>query len=101
MVQTPAFAATPAHDWLRPRVAALVNEAERAGIPRDIAVAVIIDLAGAPPFDQASTPEPQPEPAPQDAIAADPLAVELDVARLHETEQPEPTDIPAIAKSDL
>ena len=35
---------TPAHDWLRPRLEALVAEAATAGIERDIAVAVLTDL---------------------------------------------------------
>jgi hypothetical protein len=32
------------HDWLRPKLAALVQEAEAAGIARDVSVAVITDL---------------------------------------------------------
>ena len=43
------------HDWLRPKLAALVQEAEAAGIARDVSVAVITDLingalSGAPPL---------------------------------------------------
>jgi hypothetical protein len=33
-----------AHEWYRPRLAALVAEGEAAGIARDVAVAVITDL---------------------------------------------------------
>jgi len=33
-----------AHDWFKPRLAALVAEAEAAGYARDISVAVITDL---------------------------------------------------------
>ena len=43
------------HDWLRPKLAALVQNAEAAGIARDVSVAVITDLingplSGAPPL---------------------------------------------------
>src|SRR5947209_2852241 len=48
---------TPAHDWLRPRLTALVAEAERAGFGREAIVATIVDLVTAPPFDESSTPE--------------------------------------------
>jgi len=34
---------TPAHDWMRPRLIALLAQAERAGMPRDVAVAVLMD----------------------------------------------------------
>jgi hypothetical protein len=39
-----------AHDWLRPRLAALVAEAESSGIDRDVVVAVITDLINGPLF---------------------------------------------------
>jgi hypothetical protein len=38
------------HDWLRPKLGALVAEAEAAGIERSISVAVITDLINEPPF---------------------------------------------------
>ncbi len=38
------MAEPPVHDWLRPKVLALLAEAESAGIARDVAVAVLIDL---------------------------------------------------------
>ena len=41
------------HDWFRPKLAALVAEAEQAGIARDVSVAVINDLINAPPFNTA------------------------------------------------
>ena len=40
----------PAHVWLRPRLIALIAEAEQAGIARDVAVAVAIDLMTGPDF---------------------------------------------------
>ena len=43
---------TPVHDWLRPRLAELVRQAEGAGFPRDTIIAVITDLITAPPFNQ-------------------------------------------------
>ena len=43
---------TPAHDWLRPRLAELVRKAEHAGFARETIIAVITDLITAPPFNQ-------------------------------------------------
>jgi hypothetical protein len=43
---------TPMHDWLRPRLAELVRQAECAGFARDTVIAVITDLITAPPFNQ-------------------------------------------------
>jgi hypothetical protein len=42
---------TPVHDWLRPRLAALVQQAVRAGFARETVIAVITDLITAPPLD--------------------------------------------------
>jgi hypothetical protein len=47
----------PARSFLLPRLTALVKEAEESGIPRDVAVAVLIDLVTSPGFDTA---EPDP-----------------------------------------
>jgi len=44
----------PAHDFLLPRLAALVDEAVAAGIQRDVAVAVLIDLITSSRFDTAA-----------------------------------------------
>jgi hypothetical protein len=41
------------HDWYRPKLDALVAEAEAAGIARDVSVAVITDLINGPAFSQA------------------------------------------------
>jgi len=38
------------HDWLRPKLAALMAEAQAAGIARDVSVAVITDLVNGPAF---------------------------------------------------
>jgi hypothetical protein len=43
---------TPVHDWLRPRLAELVRQAERAGFAKDTVIAVITDLITAPPFNE-------------------------------------------------
>ncbi len=64
----------PAHAWMRPRVAALLREAAAAGIPRDVAIAVMLDAAGAAGADLALPPietEPPhgPWPHPDDDIA--------------------------------
>jgi hypothetical protein len=50
------MAHTPLHEWLRPRLDALLRDAMAAGFERDAAVAVIADLATAPPFDTAPPP---------------------------------------------
>ena len=42
------------HDWLRPRLSALVAEAEAAGIARDVSVALITDLINGPDFGAAA-----------------------------------------------
>jgi len=41
---------SPAHDFLLPRLTALVDDAVKTGIARDVAVAVLIDLVTSPPF---------------------------------------------------
>jgi hypothetical protein len=43
---------TPVHDWLRPRLAELVRQAEAAGFDRDTVIAVLSDLIDSPPFNQ-------------------------------------------------
>lgn len=45
--------ASPIHDFLLPRIAALVNEAVGQGMPRDATVAVLIDIVTSPAFDTA------------------------------------------------
>jgi hypothetical protein len=43
---------TPVHDWLRPRLAELVQQAEGAGSDRDTVIAVLSDLIDSAPFNQ-------------------------------------------------
>jgi hypothetical protein len=45
---------TPVHDFLRPRVMRLVEDAVASGITREVAVAVLIDLVTSPAFDTAA-----------------------------------------------
>ena len=52
----------PAHAWLRPRVEALIRDAIAAGIPRDIAVAVMLDVAGAAGVNPVALPAEPPTP---------------------------------------
>ncbi len=54
---------TPMHDFLLPRITALVDEAVAQGFARDIVVAVIIDIITAPRFD-AAAPSPTDDSAP-------------------------------------
>jgi hypothetical protein len=54
---------SPAHDFLLPRLTALVDEAVAKGIARDVAVAVLIDLVTSPGFDTAA-PDPKADSAP-------------------------------------
>ena len=46
----PMMTDVPIHDWLRPRLRALVNEAERAGFDRQVVIAVLIDEITGPGF---------------------------------------------------
>ena len=52
----PMTSDTPVHNWLRPRLADLVQQAEHAGFQREAVVAVIMDLITAPPYDDAVPP---------------------------------------------
>ena len=44
---------SPAHAWILPKLTLLLAEAEQAGIARDVAVAVILDLIEGPLFNAA------------------------------------------------
>jgi hypothetical protein len=45
---------SPVHDFLLPRLTALIDDAVAAGITREVAVAVLIDLLTSPRFDTAA-----------------------------------------------
>jgi hypothetical protein len=47
---------TPLHDWLSPRLGALLREAEAAGFLREATLAVITDLVTGAPFNIAPLP---------------------------------------------
>ncbi len=49
----------PLHDWLRPRLRALVAQAEAAGFDRQTVIAVLIDEITGPGFND---PPPEAEP---------------------------------------
>jgi hypothetical protein len=49
---------SPVHDFLLPRLTALVNETVATGITREVVVAVLIDLVTSPSFDNAA-PDPR------------------------------------------
>ena len=49
---------TPVHDWLRPRLAQLVRQAELYSFDRDTVVAVLTDLITAPPYNCAQPADP-------------------------------------------
>jgi hypothetical protein len=55
--------ASPARDFLLPRLTALLSDAQAAGIARDVAVAVLIDIVTSPGFDTAA-PDPKADSAP-------------------------------------
>jgi hypothetical protein len=67
---------SPARDFLKPRLAALVDEAVTRGIARDVAVAVLIDLVTSPAFDTAA-PKPTDDSAPHALWARGPESVVL------------------------
>jgi hypothetical protein len=54
---------SPVHDFLLPRLTALIDETVATGIMREVAVAVIIDLVTSPRFDTAA-PDPEADSAP-------------------------------------
>ena len=62
---------SPAHDFLLPRLTALVDDAVAAGIARDVAVAVLIDLVTSPGFDTAA-PDPKADSEPHPDYQRDP-----------------------------
>lgn len=57
------MSATPLHDWLMPRLEALLEDARRAGFERQTAVAVVIDLIESPRFNKPAPPSGAPIPA--------------------------------------
>jgi hypothetical protein len=54
---------TPIHDFMLPRISALVHEAVAQGFVRDAVVAVVIDIITGPRFDTAA-PKPTDDSAP-------------------------------------
>jgi hypothetical protein len=54
---------TPVHDWVLPRLDALIAEAVRDGMDRQTIVAVITDIVEGPSYNEAAT-QPQDEPRP-------------------------------------
>ena len=68
---------TPIHDYLRPRLLALLNEVVAQGHPRDAGVAVLIDIVTAPDFDTAA-PDPHADTAPHPDYERSPDVVVVD-----------------------
>jgi hypothetical protein len=75
----------PAHDWFRPKLVALLAEAEEAGYARDVAEAVITDLmngalaAALPPPEEGWARDPG-EPVGAASEMPQPISVEGDLA---------------------
>jgi hypothetical protein len=67
---------TPAHEFLPPRLTALVNEAVGLGNAREVAVAVLIDLVTSPGFDTAA-PDPHADAEPRSLWQRGPDSVVL------------------------
>ncbi len=84
---------TPARDFLKPRVAALVKEAIGHGIARDVAVAVLIDIITAPGYDTAA-PDPDADSAPHPDYERAP-----DVVLVHDTAM-NPPHVPGAQDED-
>ena len=51
------MAETAPRDWIYPRLAALVADAGKAGIARDVTVALVTDIINGPPFNVGPEPE--------------------------------------------
>jgi hypothetical protein len=79
---------TSAHEFLLPRLTALVDEAVASGIAREVAVAVLIDLVTSPGFDTAA-PDPLADSEPRTLWQRGPDSVVL-VAGI--PPQPRPVD---------
>ncbi len=47
---------TPVHDWLLPRLQQLIADGGAAGFAREAVLAVLVDLATAPPIDKEPLP---------------------------------------------
>ncbi len=71
---------TPAHDFLLPRLTALIKEAQSRGIAPDVAAAVLTDLVTGPQFNNA-LPDPMAdsEPLPPREAPSDEAALTADV----------------------
>ena len=51
------MASTPVHDWVKPRLDALVAEAVKNGMDRQVVVAVLTDIVEGPDYNQVVTTE--------------------------------------------
>lgn len=51
------MSSTPVHDWVKPRLDALVDEAIASGMARDVIVAVLTDIVEGPGYNRAITTE--------------------------------------------
>jgi hypothetical protein len=65
---------SPVHDFLLPRLIAVLDQAVAIGIARDVAVAVLIDVVTSPGFDTAA-PDPRGDSAPHPDYQRDPAIV--------------------------
>ncbi len=77
---------TPIHDFVLPRVSALVDEAVAQGFARDVVVAVVIDIITAPRFDTAA-PKPTDDSAPHSDLERSPDVVLVDNTIVEPPEQ--------------
>ncbi|MEA2737991.1 MAG: hypothetical protein QOH05_1298 [Acetobacteraceae bacterium] len=64
----------PVHDFLLPRLHALIDGAVATGVAREVAVAVLIDLVTSPDFDTAA-PDPKADSAPHPDYQREPGVV--------------------------
>jgi hypothetical protein len=48
---------TPVHDWVKPRLDALMEEAAKNGMDREVVVAVLTDIVEGPGYNRAITTE--------------------------------------------
>ena len=77
--------ATPVHDWVLPRLDALIAEAEKGGMDRQVVIAVITDIIEGPDYNEAVVRE---EDAPLPTGLTDP------------TREPIPTSAVPISRAD-
>lgn len=76
---------TPVHDWIMPRLDAMIAEAVKNGMDRQVVVAVITDIVEGPAYNEAVV---RPQDEPQPTGLTDPM------------QEPIPTSVAPISRAE-